>query len=256
MIESARNPRVKLARRLLASRSMRDREWAFVVEGEDLLLSALDHGLAVECVIVDSDRTTSDDLTPIAAQAEVLDCRAEILAELSTLGHPPRMLAIVKRPRVIEVPYADGVRVVLDGIQDPGNVGTIIRTAGAFGVVAVGLTEGTADPYGPKALRAGMGVTFALPLVPVVPNDPFPSRGPLVVLDADGEVALHDLPSWLSERGAQGSVIVVGSERHGPSDAALQNADVTVRIPHLRAGVESLNAGIAASIALYELTRG
>lgn len=256
MIESARNPRVKLARRLLASRSTREREGAFVVEGEDLVDAALAHGMRVACVMVDDERVGADERARLAAMGtEVLPARPAVIADLSTLGHAPRMLAIVATPRVVEVPQETGIRLVLDGIGDPGNVGTIVRTAGAFGVRAVGVTHTTADAYGPKALRAGMGVTFALPIVPVLAADPFPGAGPLIVLDADGEVPLPELNSWLRATGSDSATLLVGSERIGPSKEAVAGAAVTVRIPHARSDVESLNAAVAASIALYELSR-
>ena len=163
------------------------------------------------------------------------DVEPALLAEVSTLGHPPRVVGVFRRR---EVPGTRDVALALWHASDPGNVGTLIRSADAFGA-AVMLSEGCADPFGPKALRAGMGATFRVPLLD------FELRN-AVALVADGGEPLGDLGRY--------GTIVVGSEREGLPDEVLEQCDARMTIPVRN--VESLNVAMAGTIALYERTRG
>ena len=148
-----------------------------------------------------------------------------------------------------------GLVVYLDAVQDPGNVGTLLRAAVAFGAAAVVTGRGTADPYGPKTVRASMGALFAVTVVPDVPLfDLTEALGCRRVygLSAHEGIALQearlDLPA----------VLVVGSERHGISVLSRRSVTdhVTIPLASPRPGVvESLNAGVAGAIALYEFSR-
>ena len=163
----------------------------------------------------------------------------ELLAEVSTLGHAPRVVGVFKR---VDLPVGTrDVTLALWRVTDPGNVGTLLRTADAFGA-AVSLSPECADPLGPRAVRASAGAIFRVPLVPW--NDA-PDR--CVGLVAHGGSSLADIAL---ERPL---TILVGSEREG-----LPNALVTqchkATIP-LSGGAESLNVAAAGAIALYELSR-
>ncbi len=168
------------------------------------------------------------------------DVSPELLGEVSTLAHPPRVIGVYRR---IDLPR--GVRPVtlaLWRVADPGNVGTLVRSAAVFGA-GVALSHGCADPTGPKALRASMGALFEVPLsgfdeppgtrVALVPR----GGAPLPELELPGEV-----------------VFVLGAEREGLPDDVLARCDVQASIPQA-AGAESLNVAMAGSIALYELAR-
>jgi RNA methyltransferase, TrmH family len=163
---------------------------------------------------------------------------ASLLAEVSTLGHAPRVVGVYRRA---ELPVgARDVALALWRVSDPGNVGTLIRTADAFGA-GVALSEGCADPTGPRALRASAGAIFRVPLVPW---DEAP--GGRVALAAHGGEPLADVAL------EPPLTFLLGSEREGlPADL---RADALATIPLLGAA-ESLNVAAAGAIALYELSR-
>jgi RNA methyltransferase, TrmH family len=164
------------------------------------------------------------------------DVEPALLAEVSTLGHPPRVIALFRRR---ELSAAAEVSLALWRVSDPGNVGALLRSADAFGA-SVMLSEGCADPFGPKALRAAMGSTFRVPLAR------FELRN-AVALVADGGEPLADVEL------ERYSTFVLGAEREGLPEEILERCDVRATIP-VR-GVESLNVAMAGTIALYERAR-
>ena len=163
----------------------------------------------------------------------------ELLGEVSTLGHAPRVIGVYRRA---DLPI--GVRDVflaLWQVSDPGNVGTLLRTADAFGV-GVSLSPGCADPTGPRAVRASAGAIFRVPLSSW---DELPER--CLALVAHGGAPLEEVSL------EPPLTILVGSEREGlPEDLATDRCNVTIRLP---GGAESLNVAAAGAIALYELSR-
>ena len=168
------------------------------------------------------------------------DVAPELLAEVSTLGHPPRVVAVFRRD---DLPRGTRpVTLALWDVGDPGNLGTLLRAADAFGA-GVALSEGCADPTGPKAVRASMGSLFRVPLtgfgeppgkrVALVPSAPVP----LPELAIDGDV-----------------VLVLGAEREGLPVDVLGRCEEQASIPQPGGG-DSLNVAMAGAIALYELAR-
>ena len=135
--------------------------------------------------------------------------------------------------------------VALWGIADPGNVGTVLRSAAAFGAAGVALGPGCADPYGPKAVRASMGAIFAVPVARV--QDPSELPGERVALVGAPGRARH---AGRSHPRAEVSTLVVGAEREGLPERVVAGCD---RVAHIPIATESLNAAMAATIALYEL---
>lgn len=179
-------------------------------------------------------------LQPVELLVAGEDVDPALLAEVSTLAHPPRVIAVYRRGHL---PH--GVRPVTLGlwhVADPGNVGTLLRAADAFGA-GVALSDGCADPTGPKAVRASMGSLFRVPLSGF--DEPsgnrvalVPSRGiPLPELDSGGDI-----------------VLVLGAEREGLPAEVLDRCDERASIPQPGGG-ESLNVAMAGAIALYELAR-
>ncbi|HWH95596.1 MAG TPA: RNA methyltransferase [Baekduia sp.] len=220
MITSHHNPLLKDVRRI-AGRRERGR---FVAEGEDLLAAAAQAGWP-----------------PVHLLRAGVEVSEDALAKVSTLRSGTRALAVFEE-RWAPAPVGPLV-VALWGVKDPGNVGTVLRAALAFGVDSVVLGPDTADPYGPKAVRASMGAIFAVPVARADSVDELP--GVRVALDAHrGEVL----------RGpAQGDVsLVVGAERAGLPEDVLAACD---RAAHIPIANESLNAAMAATLAVYELTR-
>jgi RNA methyltransferase, TrmH family len=232
LITSAHNPRLRLIRRL-RSRRQREREGLFVCEGEDLVAAALAEGVEPVFALVDAERTPTLDL-----DAEPVD--PQLLAEVSTLGHPPRVVAAF-RGDDLPVGTRD-VTLALWRVADPGNVGTLVRAADAFGA-GLALSAGCADPTGPKALRASAGAVFR---VPVVRFDEAPGRR--VALAPRGG---RPLPEVEVDPPA---TFVLGAEREGLPEDVVVGCDDVASIPQVEEA-ESLNVAMAGTIALYELAR-
>jgi RNA methyltransferase, TrmH family len=226
MIRSPDNDRLKTIRKLRQKR-WREKLGLFTAEGEDLVDAAERAGWKPEFVL-----RAGEDVEP------------ELLDAVSTLGSGTRVIGVY--PVRWAHPAGD-VLVYLHRVEDPGNVGAIVRSAHALADATVVLGPGCADPYSPKAVRASMGSVFARP----------PARAPLEALpgrrvaldsgsgDALGELRLGDGPA----------VLCLGAEREGLPADVLEAADVVVRIPLRPGGPESLNVAMAATVALYEVER-
>jgi RNA methyltransferase, TrmH family len=228
-ITSPHNDKLKLVRRLGRRRS-REREGLFVGEGEDLLAAARAAGdEPVELLTAAGEGLGGTEVEP------------ELLARFSALGSGTRAIG-VWRERWADDPVAPCV--YLHGVADPGNVGTVIRTAHALVGGSVVIGPDSADPYGPHAVRASMGAVFAEPLVRAgVEQTPGP-RAALVAHGGDGLEALDGV-----------ATLCLGAEREGLPQDVLDRCDVRVTIP-LRPGAESLNVAAAAAIALQRICEG
>jgi TrmH family RNA methyltransferase len=178
--------------------------------------------------------------------------------KIGTLDAPADVMAVFELPlrRPFAPPAAAGLLVVYaDAVGDPGNVGTLLRAAVAFGAAAFVAAPGTADLYGPKTVRAGMGAVFALPLYQDVPLAELVARLPGA--DVVGLTAHEGEPLHLAAL-RRPAVLVVGAERAGISPQAAPHVTRPVTIalaPDRPPAVESLNAGVAGAIALYEFSR-
>ena len=222
MITSPHNPKLKRIRRL-QSRRERDRSGLFAAEGEDLIEAAAAAGVAPE-------------QTLIAGR----DVEPGLLDAVSTLGSGTRAIAVY--PQRWASP-GGRLSVFLDGVGDPGNVGTIIRAADGLADGPVVLGPGCADPYSPKAVRASMGSIFPRPPAKATLEE---LAGSKIALDPRAEADLSELET------AGPVVICLGGERAGLRDSPAA-FDLRARIPVRPGGPESLNVAIAAAVALYEL---
>jgi TrmH family RNA methyltransferase len=228
-ITSPNNEQLKEIRKL-AGRKWRDKLRQFVAEGEDLLTAAEAAGWEPLARLVAEDSGLEGE--PV---------KPHLLAQVSQLGSGTRALAVYGQ-RWAPAP-AGPLCVALWGVNDPGNVGTVLRSALAFGAGSVALGPGTADPYGPKAVRASMGALFSVPVARV--REPGELPGRRVALVAGQGVPLHALEP--------GDVtFVVGAEREGLPAAVVAACD---EVAHIPIAFESLNAATAASIALYQASR-
>ena len=221
MITSPHNDKLKLIRKLQA-RKHRERSGLFVAEGEDLVEAARAAGAEAELVLV-----AGRDVEPA------------LLDGVSELGSGTRVMGVYRQRW--DRPGGD-VQVHLDHVRDPGNIGTIIRSAHALADGPVILGPGCADPYSPKAVRASMGSVFSRP----------PARGDItevqgfkVGLDAHASADLREVEPEAPV------VLCLGAEREGPPKGS--QTDATARIPMRSDGPESLNVAAAAAVALYEL---
>ena len=165
-----------------------------------------------------------------------------LLAEVSTLGHPPRVIGVFRRDDLPRAPVPE-TGLALWHVGDPGNVGTLVRSAAALGPAFVALSQGCADATGPKALRASMGALFRVPLLAF---DDAPGRR--IALVARGGVPMEELDL------SGPTTFVLGAEREGLPESVLATCEERATIP-LAPGTESLNVATAGAIALYELSR-
>jgi TrmH family RNA methyltransferase len=243
-ISSQQNRKLKEIRKLRQRRRWRERSGLFVAEGEDLLAAA------------DADGWEAVERYAAAGSGlPGVEVEAEALASASGLASGTRALAVYEE-RWIEVP-AGPVCVYLHGLADPGNVGAILRSAQAFGASSVALGPGTADPFSPKAVRASMGAVFSVPLAKVDAVAELPGKK-IALIPGEG-VPLRELwPNPDAERPDLTAVhrpvditLLIGGEREGLPPEIVDAADL---IAHIPIETESLNAAMAASVALYELT--
>lgn len=252
MITSTTNTRVQWIRSLQRKRRARQAEGLFVIEGTRLGEEALRAGITPRLVahVPQLDERTSALVHGFARRgASILPVSDRVMAACASTDSPQRIVAVVPVPPPPALPRLT-LAVVADGIADPGNLGTLLRTALAAGVEAVFLSPGTVDAYNPKVVRSAMGAHFHLPLVSDS-NEGILQR-------------LEGLPLWLAQpRGGQAydrvdarqpMALVIGQEAHGPGDFWRRRAAGALSIP-TEGSVESLNAAIAAAVILFEVRR-
>ncbi len=253
-ITSSKNLKIQQVRALLNQRGERERTSRFVVEGVRLCEEALTAGWLPELVLF------TPALSPrgieLVTQLKSLSIPAEevepqLLERLSDTQTPQGILAVV--PRVKKPIPADWTfLLILDGLRDPGNLGTIFRTAAAAGVQGCLLTLGTVDPFSPKVVRAGMGAHFRLPIQSASWEEitPLAARRKARIWIADSK---RGQACWQADlRGPL--ALVIGGEAEGAQPAAYEAADGLVHIP-MPGASESLNAAAAASILIFEVIR-
>jgi RNA methyltransferase, TrmH family len=233
MITSPDNQKLKQIRKLHGRRE-RSKLGLFVAEGEDLIAAAAEHGWEPEFVLAASDdpEAETDASGRLAVDPALLDAASE-------LGSGTRVIGVY-RQRWSE-PGGD-VSVYLHGVRDPGNIGTILRSAHAFADGPVILGAHCADPWSPKAVRASMGSIFARP----------PARAAFADLPGTTIAYVADAPEAEPVDGPV--VLCIGGEREGLGELAEQ-ADIQAGIPMQPGAPDSLNAAMAATVALYDRFR-
>ena len=252
-ITSVHNAAVQLLRELQKPRARRE-NGLFVCESAKLVGEAVALRLA-QALFIEKGREA--EYAPMIGQAESAGCELYVVstAVMQAVSTAKTPQGVVCTARIPQPPKALAGRrlVALDGVQDPGNLGAILRTCDAAGFSAA-LGEGCADPFSPKAVRAAMGSMFRVP---------FGKRPDLAAyLRAQRERGVEVLVSALDgenffERGPlpTETILVIGSEGRGVSQAVRQTASHVYRLP-MRGGAESLNASVAAGVLIYELYRG
>lgn len=240
-ITSAQNSKIKQVRALLTHSKARRRDQRMVLEGVRLVADVMSQGFSPDYILHRADQS------PPHADSIAVD--PKIFDDLSDTENSQGVLAVFPIPH-LELPTDATHLLALDGVRDPGNMGTIIRTATAAGLDGVLLLPHCVDPYNPKAIRAGMGTHFRCPL-PSLDWHAFQQRyadWQVVAADVQANTPYHDV-DW-----QQPTVIVIGNEGHGLSDQAQQHITQSVIIP-MQNGVESLNTAIAAALLCYEAKR-
>ena len=250
VITSRTNPLVTYVRKLNGKRAFRRAENAFAAEGPKLLAEALRWGARVETVLCASGAA----LPELPAGTRIVELPEQLLACVADTETPQGIVFVCKGKPLAMPERLEGRRwLVLDGVQDPGNVGTVWRTADAFGADGLILCNGCADPWNPKTVRATMGAVFRLPVYEGTLKDAaerFAAASVPLYAAALGEDTQDIRDVTLSK-----AAVVIGSEGRGVSEEALALCRKTVKIP-MQARCESLNAAVAASVVLWEMARG
>ena len=257
-VTSVRSDRVTAVRALHA-RQGRRKTGRFVVEGPQAVRSALAAGVVVRDLFMDDDAGAAFPDIAASARERGLDvCRAtaEVLAAMGETAQPQGVLAVCDQlpdGDLDAVMAAPGPVVVLDSVTDPGNVGTVIRTADAAGAAGVLLTSGSADVHNGKVVRSTAGSLFHLPILSGLAIEAVThaaARHGRSVVVATGDATVDLFAAIDQHLVGPRTCWVVGSEAHGVSEAARSGADLAVRIP-MTGRAESLNAAVAAAVVLY-----
>ncbi|WP_269533190.1 RNA methyltransferase [Chitinimonas sp. BJYL2] len=251
IIQSRQNPLFKSCLKLATQRRERLKSGLTLLDGPHLLAAALDTGLQPERTVVAEHALAKNEVVELSARLvrqPVVFCDT-LFAELTELESASGLLAIWSYPSSPK-PSLSGMILALDGVQDPGNVGSILRTAAAAGVDQVWLGQGCADVWSPKVLRAGMGAHFCVPVIERVELPAlaavFSGRRAVTVLAESSSLYQTDLRGDL--------LLIMGSEGQGVQADLVKLADLRLRVPMHR-GMESLNVGAATAICLYERLR-
>jgi RNA methyltransferase, TrmH family len=252
-ITSPHNPRLKQLRRLHTRRE-RARTGAFLAEGEDLIAAARRAGREP----LEGYRLASGEPDACPAGWETFhEVDRAALASVCALGQGSRVIAVYEQRW--SAPPAGPLCLYLHGVGDPGNVGTVLRSAHAFGASCVALGPGCADPHSPKAVRASMGAIFAVALARAGSVEDLPGERIALLADAPeplrrnaGELRAGAHGAGGREAGADSITLLVGAERDGLPAEVVAACERAARIP---IASESLNAAMAATVALYEMTR-
>lgn len=247
-ITSRSNPLLGHIKKLIKDRSYRRESGEFVCDGIKMLEEALKWGAEITSVLL------TDGLElPLPNQGRIIQVPSSVMSAVSPMKAPQGVLFTCHLPSLRPPERLDGrTYLLLDGLQDPGNVGTIWRGAGAFGAQGLLLTGHSADPYNWKAVRASMGAVFRLPaweldykeLRQLCRRNELPLYGTALREDTADLRTLGDVPC----------IIAVGSEGNGLSQELLRLCEKTVKIP-MESSCESLNAAMAATVVLWERYR-
>ncbi|MCB1955615.1 MAG: RNA methyltransferase [Rhodocyclaceae bacterium] len=251
-ITSRDNPLVKRLRALARSARECRKQGLTLLDGDHLLSAALEAGMPLQQVLLSESGSRRDGYVLLAQGA---GCPVSVLpdplfASVSPVETPSGVMALMAVPPPVD-PQSVGTVLVLDGIQDAGNLGSILRTAAAAGVAQAWLTEGCAQAWSPRVLRAGMGAHFVLSIAERVDTGPLLTRFPGEIIATElGEasISLYDCPL------AAPVVWMFGSEGQGLSRPLAALATQRVRIP-MPGRIESLNVAAAVAVCLFEQQR-
>jgi TrmH family RNA methyltransferase len=252
MITSAQNARLKLVRALTGRPKERREAGAFIAEGVRLVEEALAAGWAFRFVLYTesiSVRGSALVKNLRSRGVEVEEVNPSLLNALSDTGNCQGILAVLELPSTTLEPASFDLVLIADQIRDPGNLGTLLRTAAAAGVQAVLLPPETTDPFAPKVVRSGMGAHFLLPILCLDWNEIQSRTAGLQILLAD----MEGRSCWATDL-RKPLALIVGGEAEGASQQARALATGAISIP-MAGKVESLNAGVAGAILLFEIVR-
>lgn len=253
VITSLQNPQVKAWRALNKSRSQRVSQGLFLAEGEHMAQEAIKEKKARALLIDAVAREKYSALENSAQGVSHFYLASHVMEAISDAKTPQGIIAVCDYPKESENTSYGDLLVALDGLQDPGNVGTIIRTMDAAGFHCLLMDEKTADPYAPKTLRASMGGVFRIPCIRCANLS-----ASLKKLAANGYQViagdLHGAPFFQRPKAGNKVCIIIGNEGAGVSPDVMNCATMRLKLPMI-GGAESLNAAVAGSIMMYDVLR-
>ena len=248
IISSTKNEKIKELAKLQTAKG-RKKAGLYLLEGEHLVEEAIKEKAPIELIVVSSNRMEDYQYLLEQTEVDVLVVSQEVFQKLSMTETTQGILAIVRIENQTEPPYSGRI-IVLDTVQDPGNLGTIVRTADAAGFDAVVLGTGTVDLYNDKVIRSMQGSHFHIPVFQTDLRDYLPAlknQGVEVAV-----TALHrDSKDYSILQGKSDIAIIVGNEGHGVSSEVIEIADLVVTIP-MFGKAESLNVAIASALLMYK----
>ena len=249
IITSKDNETIKSIKKL---KEKKYRTESFIVEGIKMVKEALEQA-EVEKVIVSETFSSSDDFKSLNCDEQKLIIASDkVFEDLTDVVTPQGIIAVVKKSSNSEIDYSDEFVLALDGIQDPGNLGTIIRTADSANIKQILVSKDTVDAYSPKVVRSTMGGIFRTKVIEVEDLaqtlNSFKDNGyKVVTTELSAEKSIYDMDY-------QKSVVVIGNEANGVTEEVSKTATDKVIIPMI-GKTESLNAAVATSIMIYEYVR-
>ena len=244
-ITSRKNPFLQQVKKLLSSRKAREEAGLFAADGTKLLQEAVKYCPGLDTVIL-SDGVEAD----VPASVRVIRVPGDVIESISPMQAPQGALFLCRLPEQTQFEAKPGM-LLLDGIQDPGNLGTMLRTADALGI-PVALLEGCADPYSHKVVRASMGAVFRTQVIQTTWDQVRAACKEAQI--PVGVTALSDRAKDLRQADLSAMAVVIGSEGQGVRREILEAADAELIIP-MNPRCESLNAAVAATIVMWQMTK-
>ena len=256
VITSKDNEIVKEIKKL-KEKKYRDQENKFIVEGIKMVQEAINENVKISKIVVCedciNDGTLKQDLLYEIAKQNCVYVSEKIFQTITDVETPQGILAVIeKNNNEDEISFDEDIIVVLDGIQDPGNLGTILRTIDSVGLKQIVLSEKTVDAYSPKVIRSTMGAIYRINVIRSkniieILKDMKKNKYEIVVTSLQTEASIYDMDY-------KNKVIVIGNEANGVSKKVLDIANKKVKIPML-GKTESLNVAVATGVILYEYVR-
>lgn len=255
VITSKENEQIKQIHKL-RDKKYRDEMGLYIAEGIKTVNEAIAEAADIQTIVICDDSNEQDELKQKmlyeVARYNILYVNQKVFEYISEVMHPQGILAVIRKKEQADINYKEDFIVVLDNIQDPGNLGTIIRTVDSAGLGQIVLSKGTVDAYSPKVVRSTMSGIFRVNVIEA--NDILETLNnmkrhgyKIVVTALDTQKSIYNISYHKT-------VIVIGNEANGVSKEVMKLADEKVKIPML-GKTESLNAAVATGIVVYEAVR-
>ena len=255
VITSKDNETIKEIKKL-KEKKYRDQMGQFIIEGIKIVKEAIEEKAKIKKIVVCedciNDGTIDQSLMYEIARFDCIGVTEKVFKSLTDVTTPQGILAVIEKNKNEQISYNEDIIVVLDGIQDPGNLGTILRTVDSINLKQIILSENTADPYNPKVVRSTMGAIFRVNIIESknileTLKDIKKNKFKVMATSLDTEESIYTV-------NYEKKVIIIGNEANGVSKEVLDLADEKIKIPML-GKTESLNAAVATGIVLYEYVR-